>query len=287
MKLSAQLALVSLAAAATLLSVGVSHASPLPPQENTAAHSTTISVSMPAAPDHDTVPRLLQFSATLKDAAARPLAGAASVTFALYAEQEGGTALWSETQNVLADSNGHYSVLLGAATAAGIPAELFGTGQSRWLGVTVARHEEMPRVLLASVPYALRAADAETLGGLPASAYVTNESLAARIGPRRVAPQSWQRRKQCTRKPRKRERGNASARQQTPRRRTPCRAAAASRITFRCGPRSDTLSDSLLYQNGGNIGVGTTHAHRNPGRQRQLHIPRIVSITSRPSGDRQ
>jgi hypothetical protein len=37
----------------------------------------------------------------------------------------------------------------------------------------------MPRVLLASVPYALKAQDAETLGGLPASAYVTTQALAA------------------------------------------------------------------------------------------------------------
>src|ERR1700721_417492 len=119
------------------------------------------------------VPRLVQFNSTLKDSAARSVSGVASVTFAIYAEQDGGTALWSETQNVLADANGHFSVLLGAATSTGVPPELFGTGQSRWLGVTVARQQEMPRVLLASVPYALRAADADTLGGLPASSYVT------------------------------------------------------------------------------------------------------------------
>jgi hypothetical protein len=125
------------------------------------------------------VPRLVQFSGTLKDGAARPVSGVASVTFAIYAEQEGGAALWSETQNVLADGSGHYSVLLGAATAGGVPGELFGTGQSRWLGVTAARQPELPRVLLASVPYALKAGDADTLGGLPASAYVTTESLQA------------------------------------------------------------------------------------------------------------
>ncbi|HEY0703294.1 MAG TPA: hypothetical protein VGD60_11045, partial [Candidatus Acidoferrales bacterium] len=124
------------------------------------------------------VPRLVQFNGTLKDAAARPVAGVASVTFAIYAEQDGGTALWSETQNVIADASGHYNALLGGATPAGMPAELFGTGQSRWLGVTIARQPEMPRVLLASVPYALKAGDAETLGGLPASAYVTTQSLA-------------------------------------------------------------------------------------------------------------
>ena len=67
------------------------------------------------------VPRLIQFNATLKDSTARPVSGVASVTFAIYAEQDGGTALWSETQNVLADANGHYNVLLGAATSTAFP----------------------------------------------------------------------------------------------------------------------------------------------------------------------
>ena len=107
------------------------------------------------------------------------MAGPASVTFAIYSEQEGGAAIWSETQNVLADANGHYSAVLGAATTGGFPAELFGTGESRWLGVAVARQPEMPRALLASVPYALKAGDAQTLGGLPASGYVTAQQLRA------------------------------------------------------------------------------------------------------------
>jgi len=126
------------------------------------------------------VPHLVQFSGILKDATARPVAGVSSVTFAIYAEQEGGDALWSETQNTLADANGHYSIVLGAATTGGFPVELFGTGQSRWLGVTIARQPEIPRILMASVPYALKAGDADTLGGLPASAYVTTQQLATR-----------------------------------------------------------------------------------------------------------
>jgi hypothetical protein len=42
---------------------------------------------------------------------------------------------------------------------------LFATGESRWLGVQVQvpGEIEQPRVLLVSVPYALKAADAETL----------------------------------------------------------------------------------------------------------------------------
>ena len=100
-------------------------------------------MAAPAAPSADaSVPRLVQFSGSLPAGEARP--GAVSVTFAIYAEQDGGAALWSETQNVLADQAGHYSALLGTATAGGFPADLIGTGQLRWLGVTVARQAELP-----------------------------------------------------------------------------------------------------------------------------------------------
>ena len=72
------------------------------------------------------------------------------------------------------DSDGHYSVLMGATHNDGMPLDLFTSGEPRWLGVQFNRpgEGEQPRVLLVSVPYALKAADAETLGGKPASAYL-------------------------------------------------------------------------------------------------------------------
>ena len=100
--------------------------------------------AVPAAAAAESVPRLIQFNGILKDTSARPVGGAASVTFAIYSESEGGAAIWSETQNVLADATGHYTAVLGSATSGGFPAELFGTGQSRWLGVAIARQPEMP-----------------------------------------------------------------------------------------------------------------------------------------------
>ena len=53
----------------------------------------------------------------------------------------------------------------------GLPTDLFTTEQARWVGVQVSGQAEQPRVLLVSAPYALKAGDAETLGGKPASAY--------------------------------------------------------------------------------------------------------------------
>ncbi len=117
------------------------------------------------------VPRLVKFSGFVQDAGGNPRTGVTSITFALYEEQEGGAALWLETQNVTLDQQGRYTVLLGANSAEGIPLEAFSANEARWLGV---QPEGLPeqRVLLVSVPYALKAAEADSLGGRPASSYV-------------------------------------------------------------------------------------------------------------------
>src|ERR1700730_13828635 len=120
------------------------------------------------------VPRLVRVNSGFHPANGSAPAALESATLAIYAEEVGGTALWQETQNVSVDADGHYSVLLGATRNGGVPQELFPTGEPRWLGVQFQRpgEAEQPRVLLASVPYALKAADADTLGGRPASSYL-------------------------------------------------------------------------------------------------------------------
>jgi len=127
------------------------------------------------------VPRLIQFSGTVKGADGKPAAGSVELTFSLYQFEEGGSPLWVETQTVPLDSQGRYTALLGAASPAGLPLDVFNTGAGRWLGVQPALPGvgEQPRVLLVGVPYAFKAADAETLGGKPASAYVTTETFNA------------------------------------------------------------------------------------------------------------
>jgi|HubBroStandDraft_6_1064221.scaffolds.fasta_scaffold04525_4 hypothetical protein len=118
------------------------------------------------------LPRLVRFSGAVKDLNGNALTGTVGVTFALYSEQTGGSPLWLETQNVTADSSGRYAALLGATKPDGLPAELFTSEQARWVGVQVSGQPEQPRVLLVSAPYALKAGDAETIGGLPPSAFV-------------------------------------------------------------------------------------------------------------------
>src|ERR1700722_4152706 len=218
-----------------------------------APQSASVVRSAPVAALVESVPRLVQYSGTLKDLAARPVAGVVSVSFSIYAEQDGGTALWSETQNVLADTSGHYTVLLGSATASGVPAELFGTGQSRWLGITVARQPEMARVLMASVPYALKAGDADTLGGLPASEYVTTRRLASKqafvplvAGSTTIIEGSAA--------------NTTGASQDATQAATPFVTPSGSGTTnfIPKWTSSSALGNSVMFQSGSNIGIGTT-----------------------------
>lgn len=118
-----------------------------------------------------TVPRMIRIRGTLRDASGDPLSGPIGITFSLYKDQNGGTALLEERHDVDADANGHYSVLLGATKPEGLPLDPFAGGEARWLGIRPDGQPES-RILLLSVPYALKAADAETLGGKPPSAFV-------------------------------------------------------------------------------------------------------------------
>jgi len=118
------------------------------------------------------VPTLVNFSGTLTDASGKPLTGTVGVTFYLYKDDQGGSPLWMETQNVQSDKAGHYTVALGSSKNEGLPTSLFASGEARWLAVQAQGQAEQPRVLLLSVPYALKAGDAQTIGGLSPSAFV-------------------------------------------------------------------------------------------------------------------
>jgi len=115
------------------------------------------------------VPRLIRVSGIWPEGIEKQ--GAVSITFALYPEQNSAEPRWQETQNVRLDAGGHYSVLLGATREEGLPLEVFASGEAHWLGIQPEGQTEQPRVLLLSVAYALKAADADTLGGKPASAF--------------------------------------------------------------------------------------------------------------------
>ncbi|HET7841239.1 MAG TPA: hypothetical protein VFM21_06520, partial [Terriglobia bacterium] len=189
------------------------------------------------------VPRLIRFSGSLQNLSGRAIAGPVDVTFSLYAEEAGGVPLWFETQTVQADALGHYSALLGAMSPAGVPVELFTEGQARWLGVMVQGLPEQSRVLLVSVPYALKAGDAETLGGKPAASYqLTPESTAA----------SDSAAKQGTTTTRSKNLTNKSG---SP---TPQTLTATQNYIPVMTANDGSLGNSVMYQSSGYIGIGTT-----------------------------
>jgi hypothetical protein len=146
---------------------------------------TPLTVAQTSTQTLSALPRLVRFSGTVKDLNGTPLSGVVGMTFAFYSEQNGGAPLWLETQNSTADSTGHYTVLLGSTKPDGLPAELFTSEQARWVAVQVSGQAEQPRVLLVSAPYALKAGDAETIGGLPPSAFVLAAPVV--IGPAAVS----------------------------------------------------------------------------------------------------
>jgi hypothetical protein len=145
-----------LALSITTAAIAASVAQTTPPRTPIAATAATA------------VPALIPYSGAITS---DTKSAEANITFLLYKEEHGGEPLFTESQSVAVDPTGHYKAQLGASIPSGIPVELFATGEARWLEVQVAGERPQPRVLLVSVPYALKAADSATLGGLPASAF--------------------------------------------------------------------------------------------------------------------
>jgi len=178
------------------------------------------------------VPQLMRYTGTAPNRAGDVV----EATFRVFASQLGGEALWQETQRVQVGSDGKFNALLGAATEGGLPQTLFAAGQGQWLAVSIERAEEQPRSKLASVAYAMKAADAETLGGVPAASFVTQSQLAAAAASltaqasRKILPET-----------------------------TPAGSGTANYLAYWTG--SAALGDSAIYQGGTAtaplLGIGT------------------------------
>ena len=140
----------------------------------TAAQEATRGTEGPSSAAAPVVPQQVRYAGKLSTRANEIV----EAEFRIYAAAEGGDPLWTETQRVTVGEDGSYSVLLGAASSAGLPQTVFAGGAARWLGVSVERAAEQERVLLSSVPYAMKSADAESLSGHSASDFVTQEQLA-------------------------------------------------------------------------------------------------------------
>jgi hypothetical protein len=219
------------------------------PAQPTATPANAVATSAEASQ----VPHLVRFSGSLQE---RPneAAGTATdgtsgtsvrnnasaptkvvgMTFSLYSQQTGGVPLWSEVQNVQVGASGNYTVQLGATKPDGLPVELFTSTQAQWLGVRQEGEAEQARVMLVSVPYALKAADAETFGGKPPSAYASatpnGQGGANGVG----LPQA----------------GNGKQ--------SPPTGGSGTTNYIALWTSSSNLGNSAIYQSNGNIGIGTT-----------------------------
>lgn len=124
-----------------------------------------------ATTDAIAIPQLLNYQGRLTDGAGNPVNGSRDLTFKLYAESTGGTAVWTESQTGVLVLNGLFNVALGSVT----PITAIPEGPSCYLEVAVAGEVLAPRVRIVSAGYAYNAAraeDANKLGGVPASGYV-------------------------------------------------------------------------------------------------------------------
>jgi hypothetical protein len=123
-------------------------------------------------------PTLIPVSGELRTADGQPRTGTAVLVLSLYEGQTDAAPRWVEQQTVTLDAAGRYSVQFGATQQDGLPADLFTAAAStRWVGVAVQGEAEQPRVMLISVPYAAKAASADTLAGKPASDFVLTSTF--------------------------------------------------------------------------------------------------------------
>jgi hypothetical protein len=233
------------AASAILFGAAVASAQSSLPRDVTVT-PVEVDPQRPVAPQAPAKPE----SATLQTAAAGPPTlvrvsgrlvlsekslnpGTARLVISLYEQQDSPTPLWVEEQVVTVDAEGRYAAYAGATLADGLPRDLFAAATARWLGVQANAEPEQPRIMLLSVPYALKARDAETLGGRRPEDFVTAEKLTDNVKSTLQAEKSGVDQPLTSGVP-----------------------STAGRIA-KFADANNTVVDSIIMESGSNIGIGT------------------------------
>ncbi|MBV7337569.1 hypothetical protein KFU94_56945 [Chloroflexi bacterium TSY] len=110
-----------------------------------------------------TVPTIISYQGTLRDAEGNPMSGIHKMAFRIYANVTDPIpeAIWSEAHDEVTVRDGQFSVLLGDKDP--IPPTIFQSAD-RYIGITVDDLDEMvPRQRFAAVPYAMAATGATYL----------------------------------------------------------------------------------------------------------------------------
>jgi hypothetical protein len=112
------------------------------------------------------IPRTINFQGRARDANGVYLTGTRNVRLSIYQTAAGGSAIWSETQNVTFD-NGQFTTVLGGGTTGGIPYDI-DFNRPLWLGVQItgfnSGQELTPRLRFHSSPYSMRSGQSDTAG---------------------------------------------------------------------------------------------------------------------------
>ncbi len=110
----------------------------------------------------------------LFDALGAPIDGTQDVTWGIYAQASGGSALWEETVSVDFDG-GYFASEVGTVTS--LDTSIF-DGDTLYLGMAVGSGPQLPqRVAIVSVPYAIHAGKAESADALAAGTVVDASEL--------------------------------------------------------------------------------------------------------------
>ena len=114
-------------------------------------------------------PKLLNYQGKLTDENG-PVTGTVSITFSIYDTPTGGAPLWSEPHDNVTVTDGLFNSILGSLNP--IDDAVLNSGE-RYFELTVNGEPIEPRQQVVSVLFALKAQDAETLEGHPASDFVS------------------------------------------------------------------------------------------------------------------
>ena len=147
-----------------------------------------LAATWPAAASHDqagtaqalsfarsaskSAPNELSYQGFLTDAQGEDgITATLEMTFKIFAQETGGTELWSETHPEVEVSEGLFCVLLGSVTP--VPAGMF-DGTTLWLQTEIGSEVLVPRKPLVSVAYSLQSQEAEHAETSDVAAYASD-----------------------------------------------------------------------------------------------------------------
>lgn len=153
-------------------------------KRSTTIAATVLGLSLALASEAIAVPVTTSFTARIEDGNG-PVNGLINLNFKIFDAATAGTMVWEETHTGVSADEGLVYAALGsiAPTTNGLDETVF-TGGALFLQVSVNGDAQNPRVPILSVPYAIHAATADTLGALsPGDVALSNHNHNALYAP--------------------------------------------------------------------------------------------------------